>query len=743
MKILCTITILLGSVSLLFSQGEGLSPLGVNSSILGPVPMKAGPETFDSTFIYASDTLEVSLTKSFLDEFTKDHFQKYVPDFTNPEITSDKRYKLLDNNTSVPLPVTARYSNTPTVRRIVNVGAGTVVNQPLTPDTIRVSLFLVYPPVYETQVVYPPYDIVDTVDFANDSDTIFQPMPFFVQDSATQFFANLHDPNAYWLDSYAYHNYRFARDPWTLGVVTFDGLDDNGYPYNINSSASGYADVLTSKPIDMSSLSAVNEVYFSFLYQKEGLGDIPEESDSLVLEFYAPEINQWFRVWSVNGGPVTDFQRKHIKVQDPKYFKSAFQFRFKNYGGLSGSLDHFHIDYVHLRASSGPQDTLFKDFAFVYPIGSLLKDYTSVPWEHYQNNPLNKMSDSVKIVVRNGSNITENSQDGLAWVQYAGATEGSFVLLDTKLTGSGLANYAPFSFFTSYHDFSGGYRYDENKPGDEQVFDIFATATAPFSHLSVNDSTSNKQVFSNYYAYDDGTAEQAYGTVGIQSMLAYQFTPYEADSLIGVQMHFVPTVDDVSDHMFLLTVWDDNGGKPGNVIYEDDFFYPRNPHYESERNKFTNYYLKDTAKLAITGTFYVGWRQLEGEKLGIGFDRNNVNSDKIFYSITNGNTWPKSTLPGSLMMRPIFSTALDASLGVKELEKTANTFEVYPNPVNNIIHLRTNAVVNKGAVLFDIQGKVILEIEPGQTEADLSALNPGIYIIRDIHSGIARKIIKN
>ena len=144
-----------------------------------------------------------------------------------------------------------------------------------------------------------------------------------MQDSATQFFANINDQNAYWLDNYAYHNYRFAKNPWTLGVVTFDGLDENGYPYNFGSSSVGLADVLHSKPIDMSAVSNANEVYFSFLYQTEGLGDIPEETDSLVLEFYAPTVNQWFRAWSTTGAPVEDFKKVHIRIQDAKYLVIA------------------------------------------------------------------------------------------------------------------------------------------------------------------------------------------------------------------------------------------------------------------------------------------------------------------------------------------------------------------------------------------------------------------------------------
>lgn len=744
MKIIVTIAAIFGFFQFTFAQGEGIYPLASNADLVKPIQIKSGPETFDSTFIYTSDTLEITLTKSILDDFTKDHFQKYITNYTNPSVTFDKHYKLLDRNTNLPLPLNTKYSNIPTFRRIVSQASGTSVNEPLPSDTIKITSFLVYPPVYDETTVYPPYIIYDTLDFPNDPDTVWQIPPFFVQDSATQFFANIQDQNAYWLDNFAYHNYRFAKNPWTLGVVTFDGLDENGYPYNFGTSTVGLGDVLHSKPIDMTAVSNANEVYFSFLYQTEGLGDIPEETDSLVLEFYAPTVNQWFRAWSTTGAPVADFKKAHIRIQDAKYFQNGFQFRFKSYSGLSGSLDHFHIDYVHLRALSGAQDTLFKDFAFVYPLGSFLKDYTSVPWDHYKNNFADKMTDSARIFVRNGSNIPENSQIGEAWVQYGGTTEGSFPLSTLVLTNQDpVQNYQPRTFYESFHDFTAGYHFDETKAGDYQIFDLHAAATSPFAQITLNDSTVGKQVFANYYAYDDGSAEQAYGTTGNQSRLAYQFTPYEADSLIGVQMHFVPSVQDVSGNLFLLTVWDDNNGKPGNVIYEDDFFFPRQPKYENERNKFTNYYLKDTAKLAITGTFYVGWRQLEADKLCIGFDRNTINSNKIFYSVDNGTTWPNTSFEGSVMIRPIFSTAMDASLGIKETFIAKTLFEVYPNPVNNTLYLKVDNNQYKGAVIFDLQGKLMFELDESNTEINLESLTNGVYFVKDIQSGITRKIIKN
>ena len=62
----------------------------------------------------------------------------------------------------------------------------------------------------------------------------------------------MNDPELKWADNQAYHNYTLAVDPWSLGVVSFDGLDETGFPYQIGTTITNYADNLTTKPIDMS-----------------------------------------------------------------------------------------------------------------------------------------------------------------------------------------------------------------------------------------------------------------------------------------------------------------------------------------------------------------------------------------------------------------------------------------------------------------------------------------------------------
>ena len=203
-----------------------------------------------------------------------------------------------------------------------------------------------YPVTHVPTLVYPNFYIYDTLDYPNPVDTVWITADV-VQDSATQFFTTVNSPESIWADSEAFRNYTKAINPPTLGVATFDGLDENGYPYEIGSAITNYGDHLTSKAINLSStsipsISPSDSVYLSFLYQAKGFGDAPEETDSLVVELFDQATDTWNRIWSVNGVPLDDFQMTHLPIKDPIYFTDGFRFRFRNYGGLSGDLDNFH-----------------------------------------------------------------------------------------------------------------------------------------------------------------------------------------------------------------------------------------------------------------------------------------------------------------------------------------------------------------------------------------------------------------
>lgn len=723
---------------LAIAQGEYLKPLSTNPSLMeergSEVSAKAGT-TFDSTFIYIQDTLSLPI----FDDFSTDKFQNYEVDFGGPGVSTVKEYRLLDLG-GTPLPNTSLYTQQQTFIRYFDIGNGDYYDTLLPTTDIQLGDQSSYPTAYSTVSVYPPYYIYDTLDFIDDiPDTIWIPDAEIYQDSATQFFDTIVDAGLYWVEREAYHNFTFADNPWTLGVVTFDGLDEFGYPYAIGTTTTNFADHLTSKPINMTPYTPGDSIYLSFIYQAEGLGDIPESGDSLILEFYDVGTANWNQVWSAGGESSTDFKVGHIRITQAEYFSNAFQFRFKNWGAVYGNLDHFHLDYVMLRPLSGYQDTLFKDFSFVYPVTTLLDQYTSVPWDHYKNSGINRMNPMTEITVRNGSNIAENnSVDGVCEVYYGGALEGSFTLPGSDLSNGNL-NYDPRTTYLSFHDFTSGYEYTTGHPGPIEEFDVLSVASAQFPNFTGNDSTWSKQIFSNYYAYDDGSAERVYGTNEALSQISVKFDPYEADSLIGVQIHFIPHIQDMSNELFLVSVWSDLNGQPDTLIYQDDPFFPRTPKYKNKRNRFATYYFLDTAKVHVNGTFHIGFKQLSNGIYGVGFDRNINNSDKNHFYSPSTESWATSSYEGTLMIRPIYSTSYDAYLGVPETQSISNNVLLYPNPVFDILNINSETEIEQ-VIIMDYTGKVVLTSDNGRI--DVSNLTPGLYFAQINGQGTLSKFIK-
>lgn len=739
--------LLLATISFAQQPGESVGPLTGNPVLQAKakknVSQSKSSSTFDSSFIYISDTISLPV----FDDFSSDKFQKYTEDYGATGVTSILEYRLLDLS-SQPLPNDYLGTQQVTFRRVYNEQSGSYTDTNFPAVDIQLGDQTNYPTSYNTVSAYPPFYIYDTIPQGGGTDpspdTVFILGPELFQDSARQFFMPINDPNAIWEDNYVYLNNTMAVQPWSLGVVTFDGLDETGYPYAINSSITNYADFLTSKPVDMSAMTVADSMYFSFMYQAKGFADAPEPGDSLVLQFYASNLDQWNNVWATNGIALDTFRAGHILIENPDYFTDAFQFRFINYGGLSGSLDHFHVDYVNLRSVpgfGGSADSILRDIAFSYPLNTLLQDYTSIPWDHYKNlaNPNDVMSANVPITMANSFPTDISANDGALEVYYNSGLEGSGTLVSDILCDNVNDNYFALDIPYSEHDVKAFHTFDQAKPGISQDFEVIATATGGAPNFANNDTTRFTQTFQNYYSYDDGSAESAYGTTGVQSRLAIQYTSYEADSVIGLAMHFVPSVEDVSNNLFLLTVWDDLNGQPNNVVYEDNLFFPRTPSYNYGYNMFSYYFFEDTLRVPVSGTFYVGWRQFEAERLNIGLDRNNDNSDHAFFSIDGGATWDQATESGSVMIRPIFSTNMNVTLGVEENTEIERFSKIYPNPTRNKVTIEPS-VTYTGAILRNMQGQIVKQIV--EKEFYMQDLPSGIYFLEVIGESKVHKISK-
>ncbi len=709
-KLLYIFTFIFLSINIAFAQEE-LVPLEYNSNL--KTHNKLNSEKvglIHNTFIYLFDTIQLP----FLDDFSQNHFPKFNANETDPNVVSETFYRIEIVGNPVPMGTTFMYDSTFVYEYDTVPGFGfdsiILVNKIPNPDQLaEVFNIDAYPVTSQTVKVWPGYEIYDSLWNNNPfGDTINVFDYDIIQDSATIYFVSeiASDTNTYWQDVEVYHNYTYAKNIQTLGVASFDGLDENGYPYDFTSpSAYGVADVLTSKPIDMSGVVLGDSVYMSFLVEPGGFGENPDANDSLILEYWSPLFNQWNTVWRTNGYTSDVFKMNLIKIIDPIYFQNGFQFRFKNYGSLTGSIDVWHLDYVHLDILRSYEDTITKDWAYAEPSPSFIKEFTAMPWTHYEFAPENNMITSHVALTFNSANVTPFVNPCNMQLTYDNN------LIETLPYIITTPNIPAKSYFDMNYNIPTTFWFDTvyaDTCADFKVVQFINNNTLTASDIPQNDTLTHIQHFSNYYSYDDGTAEAAYGLVSIGAELAYRFTlaPGLSDTIRAIQIHFSPSVNDVSSKLFFLQIWDDFQGEPGNLIYTTDQLVPEtySPQYNVGQNGFFEYVLPE--KVLVSGTYYVGWKQASADRLNIGFDYNINNQDKIFYKLSS--SWQNTSFEGSLMMRPVFTSGKDYILSQKEIKPWNPEVTIYPNPTNNDLYIASDDITIDNVQVFDLQGKLLI-----------------------------------
>jgi Secretion system C-terminal sorting domain len=690
----------------------------------------------DSTFTYTYGSLDLT---DVWDDFSESKFIKYPANFTDAGVTSVLYHQLMNSANTVDEPASAIYCDTDKARhdsvKIVSGVLDTVVTTLFTPHSIWVNNLNCLPIDGELMDLYDEcYVLIDSIidGVPQIQDTVFYTSnPNYHQDSARVFNAFKNDPNKIWKNNNACHNYRYAVDPWSLGVATFDGVDSTGRPYDFgNENAYGGADTLTSKEIN---LTGTSNVFLSFLYQAQGHGNMPEEEDSLVVDFWLVDSLQWYNIWYPPVFPAANqWDTAHIAVP-PNFLEDGFRFRIRNRASTSGALDHWHIDYVEMEENPILPWEPYKDLAVSMPLNSLLKDYTAAPWDHFSNlaTPADAMIDTAFLKVYNSDNTPTNvgSTSMFLKVDYDGANELNYQLPNPGTIPPWTSNWElgvnEFPFFVSPN-------YTFSAPGNDSIaiFDVTINADADVAASNahkVNDTTRFQQEFKNFYAYDDGSAEVGYGITGSNSQLAYGFEAYESDTLTGILMHFVPTVVDVSQYIMLLTIWDaDSEGNPSTILYQDDYFTPSYPQYGASKNEFKYYEFSNpdyASEIVVPEKFYVGWEQIESQTLNIGMDRNTNSGQEIKFNV--GGSWITSSQEGSLMIRPVFSTAINHTLG--EREEPNQIISMYPNPTKDIISF-SGLSGDYQISVYDMSGRLAIS-ESNSTNLNADFLTNGVYLV--------------
>ena len=539
----------------------------------------------------------------------------------------------------------------------------------------------------------------------------------------------------------------FDVDPLapTVGVATLDAIGSDGRLYSHASTNLFPADTLCSARVALDSFSLADSVVLSFYWMPGGghgnlwerSGDTPDEEDSLFLDFYRAVDSVWVTVWKVGGTSVDDlvaatgtaWQYATVVLDDVRFFDSSFMFRFRNYASLeasskagrAGNCDHWHIDYVFMDSSRNTvAEASPRDIAFAAPAQTMLRTYRAMPYWQYTSAD---MADSLHVTLTNLYSSTLASHYTYSVRDAQGHELGSY--------DGGFENIQPHQPDNVYQTAEAHAR-----PPVDYSFPAMTTTTAySIVHCvsegtagdmyPANDTVRYRQIFSDYYAYDDGTPENGYGLTSTASRLylAYRFQLGQADTLTALDIYFNPVADGENEEIpFYITVWSMQNGAPGQVLYRDEMRrFPRT-------GEFYRYVLE--RPVLVGEDVCVGFEQSGNSFINLGYDRSKNTADRIWY--LTGTEWQQSILSGSLMLRPCFRAA--ATVGIEANGHAQHEHSVYPNPARTSVHvsgLESGSTVE----VYNTNGVVVMESpstsdRDGGNVIDVSSLPQGLYLIR-------------
>ncbi len=554
-----------------------------------------------------------------------------------------------------------------------------------------------------------------------------------------------------WQDYDVYVNHTLAMNPPSIGVATFDGIDGSGNPYN---TGYGKSDYLTSNVID---LSGQFNAHIRFWYQARGLGfqNYPRLKDSLLLQFKTVS-GQWNTVWSIPGigsAPTEGFKSVSLAIP-PAYIGEAFQFRFVNYSDNDGMLSFWHIDYIfvtdHETSASGIQD-----IAFTEPAQSILTPYRAMPYMQFKGNEEKYVRDSIRIELFNHFNSTRlaNPSRFIVSLKNQQTTE---LLNETLLEVPPTVDENQRNLSSGEHIFHNKIKLRNSallpnlenlnyKPKEEFLLVSemkFQSSGEPVS-LQGNNHTSFSSSLGDHYAYDDGTAEVGmYIPAGNNFPTVVQkFTLDKKDTLKALRFHFPHIRPNVTKQRFRIVVYQGDLNEDSEPIYEEAFSRAifASSYYDS-LSGFTTFALKvdgrDTGLVIPPGDLYVGWQQISSNTqfgVYIGYDKNTPTvaaNDNILFS-TDGSSWQVyNTVPGALMIRPVFGKGQPISTDIAEAYPQ-DKLNIYPNPSSGSLSI-TGENLTPGMDILTIYSAAGQQVysAPYQESINLNSLPAGKYFIR-------------
>ncbi len=537
-----------------------------------------------------------------------------------------------------------------------------------------------------------------------------------------------------WVDDEAYVNNTFAVGQPDRGVATLDNLNSMGLPYDTLSNTSfGYADSLTSQPIniDLSVTTPADSLYLSFMFQAQGTGYYPMPQDSLML-FFKNIYGNYVKVWSFSdtNAAYVPFQMVMIPITDSQFFGGAFQFRFVNVSAAYWSGSDWNLDYVRLDKNRWDGDTAIADVGYTSNPTFLLNDYTSMPYYQFLANTAGEIAVTISDSVRNDTSF---GQGVVCYSKVSDAASGAtlysspanLVALGPYATAAvtdslSITSYPSYPYGTAVHFLTSRY-----------------FVGTPSTGITVNDTIVGQQVFDNYLAYYDGSAERAY----YLNMVPDESEPAEIqieyhlnrpDTLRGLAIYFAGQVPLADKKEFFINVYTQLAGVNGyyfdNMVKQVQNLYPG---YVDTVNHFWIYPL-DTPLVLPAGTFYAGIEQPAysgSDSLYIGLDVNRVGANHTYYRVTGSATaWNPSLFNGAVMMRPLLGREITSSKVAMPRAGTVH-FAISPNPAKEELEFVFDGDYSIHYTIYSVSGIGVMHgaLISGQS-ADIAQLAPGTYI---------------
>ena len=518
-------------------------------------------------------------------------------------------------------------------------------------------------------------------------------------------------------------SFHMAQSPPSWGVLSFDGADVRGIPYNTQAISSGIADELRSHYIDLSSFTPADQLVLSFFLQPQGLGNAPESADSFQILCTRSDqsLDSLENLMTIAGSSLTPFRQYHIPLNDPAYFHEKFQLVFRSIGSLNGYLDHWHLDYIFLGPNRTISDTTYQDQAIQDFTLTILDPFTLYPAQLFP--PL-----------ASGNAIYSAKVNNLS--------------LQSAQVGTQLILIEPNQNMIQFGQELDVFPYQANSL-EIVLRDALSAFEGTFGSLDVQIQLANAGITSSndflrysyridsLMGYDDGEADASYGLTRARGYGVQYTLPSNAEAFLSaVWISFVPRVDvspssGGSEYLdgkgFQWVIWD--APHPDSIVHRQSGVQVN---YGDSLNHFERYALDES--VLLPDTFWLGIQQIDGVPLGVGLDRNAV-SNRLFWD--SAGVWTPSRIVGSPMIRAEIQG--ERPLPTPRLsDVSASTVSVYPNPLTGkTLFIQASQPISFTQIeLWSITGRKIFQqpirqVASGPLQITLPAeLSPGIYIFK-------------